>query len=481
MVVVKNKLRNKLYNSRSSSGFSILRCQPVRLGYNLTDSRRDFSLPRKVGGQSEVPYKHVGTSSSSTISRPSCSSVKVKDIKPFPRQHDSSLSIKKEGISSINAEAGNIPGNSENNPKGRYLSQPQIYSGKNQCLSGLPQQIHSIPSDGTSNFSRDIKLDPRKTELKDPNRSICFSSDSKMSSVLLSNPRSEVNGNRCSSTRLDEIQDTVCLSTSSLNPKGALQVGQDAGRPSPHIDSPCMEDQVLVPSGSSEISKNIPTTSSESRLISNKPISEFSCKSFKISFDRTSFIKTILISGDPELDNMLSTCLRSTTIKNYSYCWKMFYDFCLSKNKINEVNFDLVLSYFKYLILTKKFIYTTIKCHRSALADPLKLIFNEDIFENIKFQLLFKYSRTNSLKVDNFFPMWDLDKVMGFIISENFKHLAASDNSWYIKKFLFLVAIAASRRISEFHALSLNESKFNDDGSVQLNPHKKFFCQKSFI
>ena len=188
-------------------------------------------------------------------------------------------------------------------------------------------------------------------------------------------------------------------------------------------------------------------------------------------------MKTILITGDKDLDNMLASCLRSTTIKNYAYCWRMFYDFCLSKNKINEVNFDLILLYFKYLILTKRFIFSTIKCHRSALADPLKLIFGCDIFIHIKFQLLFKYSKTNSPKVDNFYPIWDIDKVLGFITSDNFDELAITDNTWYIKKYLFLVAVAASRRISEFHALSLNESHFNNDGSVSLNPHKKFLAK----
>ena len=155
----------------------------------------------------------------------------------------------------------------------------------------------------------------------------------------------------------------------------------------------------------------------------------------------------------------------------------MFYKFCLSKHKINEVDFNLILIYFKYLILTKGFTYSTIKCHRSALADPFKLIFGSDIFEHIKFQLLFKFSRSNSFKVDNFFPLWDLDKVLGFLTSANFVKLAESDNSWLIKKYLFLVAIAASRRISEFQALSLNETYFNSDGSVNLNPHNKFLAK----
>ena len=109
---------------------------------------------------------------------------------------------------------------------------------------------------------------------------------------------------------------------------------------------------------------------------------------------------------------------------------------------------------------------------------PLNYIFEGyDFLSDPRLQTLFSYSKIHNKKEKEYFPPWSVESVLRYLESNEFKIKCDNDIWLTLKKDLFLIFIAAPKRLSEFMDFRLSGIKFNNDNSVTLRPHRDFISK----
>ena len=75
-------------------------------------------------------------------------------------------------------------------------------------------------------------------------------------------------------------------------------------------------------------------------------------------------------------------------------------------------------------------------------------------------------------------PNWDLPSVLGALVASPFEPLSTCDMKYLTWKTVFLLALATASRVSELHALSVNENNLRVDNSgIRLLPNLQFLAK----
>ena len=163
-----------------------------------------------------------------------------------------------------------------------------------------------------------------------------------------------------------------------------------------------------------------------------------------------------------------------STERQYNIQWKKLFNFLQENNYLNNFKVVHVYEFFNNLI-DKGYNYNSLKGIRSAIMKPLKYIFKDyDFINDNKLQTLFMYVKTHEKKEKEYFPPWSVEKVLVYLQSEDFKKLSESDKWLQLKKELFIIFLAAPKRIEEFSDFRISGIKYYEDNSVLLRPHSNF-------
>ena len=193
------------------------------------------------------------------------------------------------------------------------------------------------------------------------------------------------------------------------------------------------------------------------------------------SYTRLQFIRACLQHKGINITNAsyLTSSVRTSTQSQYEHVWKVFCQFCHSKD-FSKVTDNLIISFFDHLIRIKGLKAKTLLSYKSALIDPLKYGFNFDITNDII---------TKSLRgMANLYPEtryrapdWSLDLVLQYIVHNN------HDNSllFNTRKTLFLVGLALGSRVSELFALMRDKNSLSrrPDGSFEIYQDPQFLAK----
>lgn len=173
---------------------------------------------------------------------------------------------------------------------------------------------------------------------------------------------------------------------------------------------------------------------------------------------------------------MLLRPVRESSAMNYERKWADFV--CWLKSSENRVDSVLsrvhVLNYFGFLAGEKSYSYKSLMQVRSALRRPLRWLLPEfRLSDDECISDIIQYAKSHPKRVENMFPCWDVDKVLGMLSSELFLQKEKSDMSLLLGKVIFLCALASPKRSTEFLAASLARTVVTDEGAC-IRTHNKF-------
>ena len=171
---------------------------------------------------------------------------------------------------------------------------------------------------------------------------------------------------------------------------------------------------------------------------------------------------------------ILIKSVRTSTSRQYQSVWSTFCEFVRSRD-IRSIDNETILSFFSFLFEEKKLMSATISAYRSALAKPLRLIFEIDMSQHpfVEYiRALFNIRPSlPSLNIS-----WSLDKVLSLAMSRRFQDSPSMEDLHM--RTLFLLALATGNRVSELGAILRSEEYccFSEEGVV-LFPNPNFLAK----
>ena len=130
-----------------------------------------------------------------------------------------------------------------------------------------------------------------------------------------------------------------------------------------------------------------------------------------------------------------------------------------------------VADFLLHLFQEKKCQVSTIKGYRSTISNTLKFKSDNNIGSDHVISELIKSCELQRPVERSLAPKWDLSCVLSSLCSEPYEPLHKASRFHLSLKIVFLLVMAAARRVSEIHAFSMDSGhlRFNQsDGSVSL-------------
>ena len=171
---------------------------------------------------------------------------------------------------------------------------------------------------------------------------------------------------------------------------------------------------------------------------------------------------------------------KRSTLKVYEGKWKVFCQWCLEK-KVDPIKASIpkLADFFIFLFREKKMAPITIKGYRSMISDTYKHYGRDSIGLDKALSDLMSNFDLEKPKHRSLVPSWNLTIVLNWLQRKEFEPLEAASLSCLTKKTCFLLALATASRVSEIHALSVDQAclQFRDDGSVSLTTAPGFVAK----
>ena len=442
------------------------------MGSNTHPKELHPQLPRLLVQRRErKTHKHKGATSHSKNIRKSTERCSKSSSKYHERQQNSSVNISKTRIKSINNTATNYITNTSGTDQKKLFFRSTSHSGERSSPCRFPLSSRSHSSNRNSNIPSCIQSVNERTSSSSTSGSIFNKVQCKTSRIPFIDSRQKIQSNKHIHSRLEQIQNPVCIPSTKSNTQSNLQVEQ--GRPrDPGFNHTRLANQKLVFSITDTNKEEIPTPATRGRSVPNNKIRKTVLQRKQISFDRTSVIRChIPKTFSSSLKRKLVIPTRKSTFDHYQIHWKIFSKF-VSEKKM-QINHQAVYEFFNHLI-DKKLKYGSILQYRSAISRPLRYLLPKlDLLQDTVIKDLLQFTKSHQIKSNHEFPFWNLDRVIEMLSSPQFNSLCHQSHSLFFKKVLFLTLLASPKRIAEFHALSLSKSSFRES-SIILRPHDKF-------
>ncbi len=181
------------------------------------------------------------------------------------------------------------------------------------------------------------------------------------------------------------------------------------------------------------------------------------------------------ISG--EVAQLVSNVKRQSTERVYECHWNAWVRWAIREHvdPLSPVVNDLA-QYFLSLVRVKKLSLGTVKSHRTAIFTTLRQCGRKDFSGNlILHDLLMSLEKTSVRPLP--LPKWDVFLVLDMLKRPPFEPLHIVGLKWLTYKTIFLVALAACRRISEIHAFLYDLVEMHHDKSVVLRTDPLFIAK----
>ena len=392
------------------------------------------------------------------------------------RQLDSCVAHKQTGggdkvLSPMLPNVGDISVGSEE--QGQSEGGP--HSRKKECLSGrLVQRQKGSKTDGMELRSgNSITHFP---EIYDSQFGpVCDEGEQEVASVLLALSRSASMGNRCSKCRLEEHL-CLCLSTSNHNSAGS-EKGTTATVHS-DIDCPFGTQTVMVPQYAGTSHRLSKEATSARKDVNAKKGSSRSRRSRK---SKPCGLENIRVSEptprfSKRARDYIKQARRVSTRKLYDARLSIYRGWCDEQSvSATSASIEELANFFVYLHEVRKCKATTIAGYRSAIASIHKGIAGTSVSQDKTLSSLIKGIFNSDPDLRPLLPNWDLPSVLGALVASPFEPLSTCDMKYLTWKTVFLLALATASRVSELHALSVNENNLRVDNSgIRLLPNLQF-------
>ncbi len=160
---------------------------------------------------------------------------------------------------------------------------------------------------------------------------------------------------------------------------------------------------------------------------------------------------------------------RDSSLQRYEYIWKRFNDWHNNKFSTDPLQATVVevADYLLYL-KNKGRQFATILSHKSAICSTLVHLTGNNYSENTTIRSLLQSFKKRIVKPRNKVPDWNFNIVLAALRVGPFEPLDTVDLKYVTMKCLFLTAWASAARVSELHALSVNEGLFLMDSKIDL-------------
>ena len=394
------------------------------------------------------------------------------------RQLDSCVAHKQTGgdkvLSPMLPNVGDISVGSEE--QGQSEGGP--HSRKKECLSGrLVQRQKGSKTDGMELRSgNSITHFP---EIYDSQFGpVCDEGEQEVASVLLALSRSASMGNRCSKCRLEEHL-CLCLSTSNHNSAGS-EKGTTATVHS-DIDCPIGTQTVMVPQSAGTSHRLSKEATSARKDVNAKKGSSRSRRSRK---SKPCGLENIRVSEptprfSKRARDYIKQARRVSTRKLYDARLSIYRGWCDEQSvSATSASIEELANFFVYLHEVRKCKATTIAGYRSAIASIHKGIAGTSVSQDKTLSSLIKGIFNSDPDLRPLLPNWDLPSVLGALVASPFEPLSTCDMKYLTWKTVFLLALATASRVSELHALSVNENNLRVDNSgIRLLPNLQFLAK----
>ena len=460
------------------------RCLKNGMGCRIKDRRESGLCSRRLVSGSSSACKHFRIGSSTSRSGSFQQSSQRQKGADFLGQQDDCGHSSKNGVLSLPSSPRYHAKNSLD-----FISRSDglpglLYSREREHNSG---QSFQVPFSWDFWFSHyESRINAIKQQLLSNNgriescarsRPFCFKQKSSSTCVCKCGERHKSVCSECVFYKMDQMEVPVRISSSSPDRKDSTQVGKGEGeRCEDGSDCSILAESVVVGDTSSKSCAIMSSTPVEPRFISSVHKRDGSCLVSKISSDRISTL-TNNLPLDCDLAKFVSSYTSKSTEKQYQYKWKKFYDI-LTTNRIAVVDINVICFFFKKLFDSKICVQNVLN-FRSALTEPIRFLTGLDLASNDLLSLMIRKLKCQRKKVTLDHPTWDIDKVLKYLSSPEFKTLMREDVLWFFKKTFFLVLLAIPSRISEFQCISISESSFSDVENIVLRPSVNFISKNN--
>lgn len=352
------------------------------------------------------------------------------------------------------------------------------YSGEKELLSG---QIVQGPVSHTNNgveFEKVCSLSSISDSGDSQHRLICHKRKQSVGSVLQSLPRSISSDMRCAVCGL--VRDVcLCLSTPNSHTKGVTK--NQERRLSSSVSSSDGSKSILVSTTDRTVGRNSIKTSCNTRSSVSKQGNVVASKSKKSRISSMENIKKPKSAEQfsKQASDFMEQSVRVSTRKLYSVRWDTFCRWC-TKRHIDPFTASItsVADFLVFLHTVKKFKVPTIIGYRSAINSKHKGWENQTVGTSKHLSKLIKGIFNVNPTVKPLLPNWDLPSVLWRLCDFPFEPLLSCDFKFLTWKTVFLLALASASRVSELHALSVQEGNFRyERNGIRLLPNLQFLSK----
>ena len=347
-----------------------------------------------------------------------------------------------------------------------------LHSGSPECNRGRSFQrqgsAHRMGSESSlfSGFSSEDRVDSRGG----PHG---YSRKHKVTRLRLAIPGVKRSSNRFLLDKSGEVEQDLYFPTPQLGIEGSDETAPFQGESSPDCSVPTVPIMVPNTEGQSHsvlASAGSPLSDCSGRT--NTPSFQRILSSSRVDFLRKAYTTKYGL----EIADRLVKAFRTSTLQNYESCWKSFQGFLHTK-QTSEISEKTVLDFLEFLFTERKLSPKTVLGYRTALAEPLQLVFkikvSDEVFSRlIRAQFLARPSEKKLI------PNWDVSPVLEKLASTDYV-IKTCDLESLLTKTIFLVSLATGNRASEISAIQRSAILWRLGNNEVVLPVKPSFLFKN--
>ncbi len=308
--------------------------------------------------------------------------------------------------------------------------------------------------------------------------SLCNLPESQVNQVCVASTRSRGLGGKCNDDQLDRHV-CVCISPIEASRRSTDEAGRGSSRDDP--DSPILVNQVLVSSSARPTDSTSNTTQSERRSTETRALREDMQRSTVLQPSCVEVIRnsTKERGFSDKVADRIARGVRSSSQSIYKGKWKIYSDWCKSKN-MDPMSSSVpqIADFLNHLFEEQELAVSTIKGYRSAISRVLNLTGKRDTAEDPYLHALisnFGIERPVNRKK---YPSWDLTIVLKSLMKAPYEPIASAALKHVAKKTAFLLLLASGARRGEIHALDASNCVYrNQEKSMFLQPVAGFIAK----
>lgn len=455
---------------------SLHRCFTDRLG-GIPATGRDTG-ERQLGSRRSVLSHKRQRAASSTVCPITTEADREEAL--CPRDHRQFLGCcvhKQTGRNTIHAD---VEGNREIVPLVRRTrsavelqTHPRPYEHySRQPITCRPSEGNGVDP-GTSSDTRFMADMGEATH-----RPVCHSTKPPIADLCLSCPRLSSSGSRCTLNVLDEHV-CVCLPTNSDLDESAAEIN---GGNELHIDSdrPSLAQTTMVSSDAGTANRSSSPASKHQETVETDAVSHFPSQPRHFPTPRVEIIKqqSRARGFSEKVSLRLAKPQKDSTIAVYEGKWRIFCDWCESRNR-NPLHTDVVVlgDFLVWLREVKDLATSTIEGYRTAIASTLLGTSGVDLGKDLDLSRLLANLARERPKSRACVPKWNLATVLEGLTKHPFEPLHTASLKLVTLKTAFLLAFASGRRRGELHALVRTVSHKDNWSKVVLHTDPSFVAK----